>query len=113
MTWFMATLINFAPIHRKYCSYMLYMAKGTIMIAEWFACAPVAHVVVRSRRKFEKKYSKILRIFCHLGLLFCGYRGFVPRKGRTLKMAQPLLMRSRARGDLQTCRKVKVNLSLC
>jgi hypothetical protein len=41
---------------------LFFSAKGCVMVAEWSACVPTAHVLVSSRRKFEKLRSKVSSI---------------------------------------------------
>jgi hypothetical protein len=47
---------NFSPLHRKELICMLFSAEGNVAIVEWSAYVPIAHVVVRSCRKFEKEW---------------------------------------------------------
>jgi hypothetical protein len=45
---------NVYPIGRRKRSYALLMVKGNVTMAEWSAREPIAHIVVRSCRKFDK-----------------------------------------------------------
>jgi hypothetical protein len=43
---------------------MLFTVKGNVTITERSAHAPIAHVVVRSCRKFEKHWSELVFRIC-------------------------------------------------
>jgi hypothetical protein len=47
---------NCSPIRREKRNCILFTGKGNITIAEWLACAPTSHVVVRSCRKSDKHW---------------------------------------------------------
>jgi hypothetical protein len=47
---------DFSPVRAKKRNRMLFKAKGNVLTAKWFVCAPIAHVVVRSCRNFGKHW---------------------------------------------------------